>query len=145
MSRDWLLPPSLGKTNARTGTPIKITMGVGTVVALVAALTPVGKLEYMINIGTLTAFFLVSLAVPVLRRRRPDFDRPFKVPGSPVVPWLSAAICAYLMLTLPLETWIRFAIWMVLGFVIYFVYGYKRSRLAGDPHPSGELPSMTST
>jgi APA family basic amino acid/polyamine antiporter len=145
MSRDWLLPPSLGKTNARTGTPIKITLGVGTVVALVAALTPVGKLEYMINIGTLTAFFLVSLAVPVLRKRRPDFDRPFKVPGSPVVPWLSAAICAYLMLTLPVETWIRFAIWMVLGFVIYFVYGYQRSRLSGNVHPSDEVPSVTST
>jgi APA family basic amino acid/polyamine antiporter len=145
MSRDWLLPPSWGRINDRTGTPLKITAAVGTIVALTAALTPVGKLEYMINIGTLTAFFLVSLAVPVLRRRRPDFDRPFKVPGNPVVPWLSAAICAYLMLTLPLETWIRFAIWMVLGFVIYFVYGYKRSRLSGEPHPSGELPSMTST
>jgi APA family basic amino acid/polyamine antiporter len=145
MSRDWLLPPGLGKTNARTGTPIKITLGVGTVVALVAALTPVGKLEYMINIGTLTAFFLVSVAVPVLRKRRPDFDRPFKVPGSPVVPWLSAAICAYLMLTLPVETWIRFAIWMVLCFVIYFAYGYQRSRLSGNAHPSDEVPSMTST
>jgi len=145
MSRDWLLPASLGKTNARTGTPVRITIAVGTIVALVAALTPVGKLEYMINIGTLTAFFLVSLAVPVLRKRRPDFDRPFRVPFSPWLPWLSAAICAYLMLTLPLETWIRFAIWMVLGFVIYFLYGYKRSRLAGEPHPSDAPPSMSST
>ncbi|HNI69998.1 MAG TPA: amino acid permease C-terminal domain-containing protein, partial [Marmoricola sp.] len=86
--------------------------------------------EYMINIGTLTAFLLVSIAVPVLRKRRPDFDRPFKVPFSPVIPILSAVICSYLMLTLPLETWVRFLIWMVLGFVIYFAYGYKRSRLA---------------
>ncbi len=145
MSRDWLLPPSLGKTNPRTGTPVKITVGIGTIVALVAALTPIGKLEYMINIGTLTAFLLVSLAVPVLRKRRPDFERPFKVPFSPVLPWISAAICAYLMLTLPLETWIRFAIWMALGFLIYFVYGYKRSRLSGNPHPSDAPPSMTST
>ena len=145
MSRDWLLPPSLGKTNPRTGTPVKITVGIGTIVALVAALTPIGKLEYMINIGTLTAFLLVSLAVPVLRKRRPDFERPFKVPFSPVLPWISAAICAYLMLTLPLETWIRFAIWMALGFLIYFVYGYKRSRLAGNPHPSDAPPSVTST
>ncbi|KGN40636.1 amino acid permease [Knoellia aerolata] len=134
MSRDWLLPASLGKTNARTGTPVKITVGIGLLVALTAALTPIGKLEYMINIGTLTAFFLVSLAVPVLRRRRPDFDRPFTVPFSPWLPWLSAAICAYLMLTLPLETWIRFAIWMALGFGIYFAYGYKRSRLALGAH-----------
>lgn len=145
MSRDWLLPAWLGKTNPKTGTPVKITIIVGTVVALTAALTPIGKLEYMINIGTLTAFFLVSLAVPVLRKRRPDFNRPFKVPFSPFLPWLSALICAYLMLTLPLETWIRFIIWMALGFLIYFVYGYKRSRLAGrDPQDSG-IPSMTST
>ena len=130
MSRDWLLPAGLGKTNARTGTPIRITVGIGLVVALTAALTPIGKLEYMINIGTLTAFFLVSLAIPVLRRRRPDFHRPFRVPFSPWLPWASAAICAYLMLTLPLETWIRFAIWMALGFGLYFLYGYKRSRLA---------------
>jgi APA family basic amino acid/polyamine antiporter len=145
MSRDWLLPPGLGKTNRRTGTPVKITVGVGVIVALVAGFTPIGKLEYMINIGTLTAFLLVSLAVPVLRKRRPDFQRSFTVPFSPWLPWLSAAICAYLMLTLPLETWIRFAIWMALGFAIYAFYGYRRSRLAGNPHPSGEPPSMTST
>lgn len=130
MSRDKLLPPSLGKVNPKTGTPVRITVILGTVVALVASLTPVGKLEYMVNIGTLSAFFLVSIAVPVLRKRRPDFHRPFKVPFSPVLPWLSAAICAYLMLTLPVETWIRFVIWLALGFVVYFAYGYRRSRLA---------------
>ena len=83
MSRDWLLPPWLGKTNPRTGTPLRICVIVGAVVALVAALTPVGKLEFMINIGTLSAFFLVSVAVPVLRRRRPDLQRPFRVPVQP--------------------------------------------------------------
>jgi len=140
MSRDWLLPSGLGKTNPRTGTPVKITVGVGVIVALVAAFTPVGKLEYMINIGTLTAFFLVSLAVPVLRKRRPDFDRPFKVPFSPWLPWISAAICAYLMLTLPLETWLRFAIWMALGFGIYFAYGHKESRLAKGATPAVSPP-----
>lgn len=144
MSRDWLLPASLGKTNPRTGTPVKITVGIGLLVALVAALTPIGKLEYMINIGTLTAFLLVSLAVPVLRRRRPDFHRPFRVPFSPWLPWLSAAICTYLMLTLPLETWIRFAIWMALGFAIYFFYGYKRSRLAVGAHDAVEAPTTPS-
>ena len=145
MSRDWLLPASLGKTNPRTGTPVKITVGIGLIVALVAALTPIGKLEYMINIGTLTAFLLVSLAVPVLRRRRPDFHRPFTVPFSPWLPWLSAAICFYLMLTLPLETWIRFAIWMALGFGIYFAYGYKRSRLAVGAHDDARAGTPTST
>ena len=146
MSRDWLLPASWGRISPRTGTPLRITIAVGVVVALTAALTPVGKLEFMINIGTLTAFFLVSLAVPVLRKSRPDFERPFRVPFSPVLPWLSAAICAYLMLTLPLETWIRFAVWMVLGFVIYFTYGYRRSRLSGHPNPNPDAqPSLTST
>lgn len=145
MSRDWLLPAGLGKVNPKTGTPLKITIGLGTIIALTAALTPVGKLEYMINIGTLSAFFLVSLAVPVLRKRRPDFKRPFTVPFSPFLPWLSAAICAYLMLTLPVETWIRFLIWLLLGFIIYFAYSYKNSRLAGrSPQDSG-VPSMTST
>jgi APA family basic amino acid/polyamine antiporter len=133
MSRDWLLPAGLGKTNPRTGTPVKITLTLGTLVAITAAFTPVGKLEYMINIGTLTAFLLVSLAVPILRKRRPDFERPFKAPFSPVLPLVSAAICGYLMLTLPLETWVRFLIWMALGFIIYFTYGYKRSRLARVP------------
>ena len=130
MSRDWLLPASLGKVNPKTGTPMRITILIGLTVALVAALTPIGKLEYMINIGTLSAFFLVSLAVPVLRKKRPDFERSFKVPFSPWLPWLSALICLYLMSTLPVETWIRFLIWMALGFVIYFVYGMHKSRLA---------------
>ncbi|REF29897.1 amino acid permease [Calidifontibacter indicus] len=144
MSRDWLLPASLGKVNTKTGTPIKITVGIGTVVALVAALTPVGELEYMINIGTLTAFFLVSVAVPVLRRRNPKMERPFKVPFSPVLPIVSALICLYLMLTLPIETWIRFVIWMALGFIIYFIYGYHRSRLA-QGHRAQEEPVEKST
>jgi len=144
MSRDWLLPASLGKTNPRTGTPLRITMIVGLVVALVAALTPVGKLEFMINIGTLSAFFLVSLAVPVVRSRRPDLQRPFTVPFSPVLPLLSALICGYLMLTLPVETWIRFLIWMAAGFLIYFLYGYRNARLSGNPK-KGELPSLSST
>ncbi len=144
MSRDWLLPPSLGKVHPKTGTPVRITVALGTLVALVAALTPVGKLEYMINIGTLSAFFLVSIAVPVLRKRRPDFNRPFRVPFSPVLPWISAAICGYLMLTLPVETWVRFLIWLALGFVIYFTYGYRRSRLAGSRGPEDDrLPSLT--
>lgn len=143
MSRDWLLPKSLGKTNPKTGTPLRITMGLGLVIALVAALTPIGELEYMINIGTLSAFFLVSIAVPVLRKKRPDMHRPFKVPFSPVLPIISALICGYLMLTLPVETWLRFLIWLVLGFLIYFVYGYHRSRLAkGYTGPATEKANL---
>ncbi|GIL35138.1 MULTISPECIES: amino acid permease [Phycicoccus] len=131
MSRDRLLPPSIGRTNPRTGTPVRLTLAIGTVVALVASLTPIGKLEEMVNIGTLSAFALVSLAVPVLRKRRPDLQRAFKVPGNPVLPVLAALISIYLMLNLSVETWLRFLIWMLLGFGIYFFYGYKRSRLHG--------------
>ena len=79
---------------------IKITIGIGVVVAFVASLTPVGKLEEMVNIGTLTAFFLVSIAIPVLRRSRPDLQRSFRVPLSPFLPWLSALICLFLMVNL---------------------------------------------
>ncbi len=130
MSRDWLLPASLGKTNHRTGTPVRITVLIGTLVALVAAITPIGKLEEMVNIGTLAAFTLVSIAVPVLRKKRPDLQRSFKVPFSPVLPYISAAACIYLALTLPLETWVRFLVWLIVGVLIYFLYGRHHSRLA---------------
>jgi APA family basic amino acid/polyamine antiporter len=96
---------------------------------VVAAYTPIGKLEEMVNIGTLTAFALVSIAVPVLRRTRPDLERPFRVPWSPVLPILSALICVYLMVNLSLETWLRFVVWMVLGFVVYFAYSQRNSRV----------------
>lgn len=129
MSRDNLIPSSLGRTNARTGTPVKLTLIIGTVVALIASLTPIGKLEEMVNIGTLTAFLLVSLAVPILRKRRPDLKRSFRVPGNPIVPWLSALACFYLVLNLSVETWIRFVVWMALGFLIYFAYSRTHSNV----------------
>lgn len=132
MSRDWLLPASYGVTSPRTGTPVKICLSVGAVVALTAALTPIGNLEYMVNIGTLAAFTLVSLAVPVLRKKRPDLKRAFTVPFSPALPWLAAAVAFYLMLTLPVETWIRFILWMVLGMLIYFLYSRHHSRMHVD-------------
>ncbi len=146
MSRDWLLPASFGRVNHRTGTPLRITISIGLLVALVAALTPVGTLEYMVNIGTLAAFTLVSIAVPVLRHKRPDLHRPFKVPGSPWLPGLAAAIAIYLMLTLPTETWIRFVGWMALGIIIYFVYGYRRSRMAVQARDEQDsVDSMSNT
>jgi APA family basic amino acid/polyamine antiporter len=127
MSRDGLLPHAFGRTSHRTGTPLRITVTIVVTVALIAGLTPIGKLEEMVNIGTLTAFALVSIAVPILRHTRPDLDRSFKVPWSPVVPILAALICVYLMLNLSIETWVRFVVWMVLGFVIYFAYGQRHS------------------
>lgn len=129
MSRDGLMPHGFGRVNPRTGTPILITLTIGGVVALVASVTPVGKLEEMVNIGTLSAFALVSLAVPILRKRRPDLERSFKVPLNPVLPILAALVCVYLMLNLSIETWLRFLVWMALGFLIYFTYGYRNSRV----------------
>jgi APA family basic amino acid/polyamine antiporter len=147
MSRDWLLPKRLARVNPKTGTPVAITVGIGTLVALIASLTPIGKLEEMVNIGTLAAFTLVSVAVPILRRRRPDLKRPFKVPFSPVVPILAAVICFYLMLNLSIETWLRFLVWMVVGFLVYFLYASKRSRMAiadreGRVPPVADLPTL---
>jgi APA family basic amino acid/polyamine antiporter len=144
MSRDRLLPPKLGRTNVQTGTPLRITIPLGLFIALVASLTPIGKLEEMVNIGTLAAFTLVSIAVVILRRRRPDLERAFRVPWVPVLPIVSALICFYLMLNLSVETWLRFLVWMAAGFVVYFLYGHRNSRLSGKAK-EGELPSMTST
>ncbi|GAA1258399.1 amino acid permease [Oryzihumus leptocrescens] len=129
MSRDWLLPKRLARVNHKTGTPLTITIAIGTAVALIASITPIGKLEEMVNIGTLAAFTLVSIAIPLLRKRRPDLKRAFKVPGNPVVPIFAALVCFYLMLNLSVETWLRFLIWMVLGFGVYFFYSRRNSRL----------------
>ena len=89
----------------------------------------------MVSIGTLFAFVLVSVGVIVLRRTRPDLARAFRVPGVPWLPVLAVLACLWLMLNLPVITWLRFLVWMVIGVVIYFVYGKKHSmvgRRAGD-------------
>jgi APA family basic amino acid/polyamine antiporter len=83
----------------------------------------------LVSIGTLFAFLLVSAAVPVLRRTRPDLERPFRVPLSPLVPALSVLACLYLMANLSVETWLRFLAWLVLGLLVYAGYGYRHSRL----------------
>ena len=129
MSRDGLLPRWLSVTSEKRRTPARIQIISGTAVALIAGLSDVGVLEEMINIGTLSAFVLVSIAVVVLRKKRPDLPRAFKVPFSPVVPILSAALCLWLMLNLTTLTWVRFAVWLVIGFVVYFAYGRSHSVL----------------
>ncbi|MET0998192.1 MAG: amino acid permease [Marmoricola sp.] len=137
MSRDGLLPRQFAHVNPKTGTPVRITLTIGAAVAVVASMTPIGKLEEMVNIGTLTAFALVSLAVPILRKRRPDLERSFKVPLNPWLPYLAALVCVYLAMNLSIETWLRFLIWMVLGFAIYFIYGYSHSRVGkGEGEPA---------
>ena len=145
MSRDGLLPRQFAHVNPKSGTPVRITLTIGALVAVVASLTPIGKLEEMVNIGTLTAFALVSLAVPILRKRRPDLERSFKVPLNPWLPILAAVVCVYLAMNLSLETWLRFLVWMVLGFVIYFAYGYGHSRVGrGEGIPAEDYSKRES-
>jgi APA family basic amino acid/polyamine antiporter len=98
-------------------------------VLLLAAFVPLSTLANLVSIGTLFAFVLVSAAVPVLRKRRPDMQRPFRVPLSPGVPIVSALACVYLMLNLDLGTWLRFLVWLVAGLVFYAAYGRRHSRV----------------
>lgn len=132
MSRDGLLPRSLSVTDAKRGTPIRIQLIVGVVIAIIAGFTDVQVLGDMINIGTLSAFVLVSIGVPILRKSRPDLERPFTVPLSPWLPWISAIACFWLMLNLSTETWVRFAIWLALGLVIYFAYSRRHSLIGRE-------------
>ncbi|UKA48845.1 amino acid permease [Arthrobacter sp. FW305-123] len=129
MSRDGLLPRSLSKTSEKRSTPARLQIICGAAVALVAGVTKVDLLEEMINIGTLSAFVMVSLGILVLRKKRPDLKPAFRVPFGKVLPWVSAVLCFYLMTNLAVETWIFFAIWLVIGMAIYFAYGQRHSRL----------------
>ena len=108
---------------------MRLTLIYAAVVFVLASFVKLETLASLVSIGTLFAFVLVSLAVPVLRRRRPQLRRPFRVPLSPVLPIVSALACLYLMLNLSIETWIRLGIWLAVGLVIYAVYGYRHSRL----------------
>jgi APA family basic amino acid/polyamine antiporter len=138
MGRDHLLPPVVAKVHPRFRTPYIITIILTAGTMLIAGLTPVGVLEEMVNIGTLSAFVLVSVGVVVLRRTRPDLPRSFRVPWVPVLPILSALICLYLMVNLSVETWLRFLVWLALGLIVYFGYAMRHSRVTGeDKVPSG--------
>ena len=129
MCRDGLLPRAMAKTGPH-GTPVRITILVGVLVAIAASVFPMGKLEEMVNIGTLFAFVLVSAGVIVLRRSRPDLQRGFRVPWVPLLPIAAILACLWLMLNLTGLTWIRFLIWMAIGVVVYFLYGRRHSVLA---------------
>jgi len=138
MSRDHLLPPALAKVHPRYGTPYRITIGTGIFVAFLAAVVPLEELAVLVNIGTLFAFFLVSIGVWWLRRTRPDLERSFRVPFINVLPWVSAVACLWLMANLPAEAWVRFAVWMAIGVGMYFVYSRSHSRMAtGERRPAG--------
>ncbi|MFI0731898.1 amino acid permease [Streptomyces sp. NPDC021225] len=133
MSRDGLLPRVFSKVHPRYATPYRSTILLGVVIAVVAGFTSISQLAALVNIGTLFAFVVVALGVIVLRRTRPDLPRAFRAPWVPVLPIASVAASLWLMLNLPAETWVRFAVWMAIGFVVYFLYGRGHSRLAARP------------
>ncbi|MGW0997422.1 amino acid permease [Streptomyces sp. NPDC002523] len=130
MSRDGLVPKVFSKVHPKTGAPRANTVIVSLFCGVLAAAIPLGQLADATSIGTLFAFGLVNIAVVVLRRTRPDMQRTFRVPLSPVLPALGLAFCVWMMGSLSTVTWIVFGVWMAVGLVFYFVYGYRRSRLA---------------
>jgi APA family basic amino acid/polyamine antiporter len=131
MSRDGLLPKAFSKVHPVHKTPHVSTWVAGLVVGIPAGLLDIGTFADLANIGTLFAFILVSVGVIVLRRKQPGRPRGFRVPGSPWLPMISIAFCLVLMMALPLETWVRFFVWLTIGFAIYFPFGRKHSALAG--------------
>ena len=139
MARDGLVPESWATINARTGTPAKLTLGFGIFAALVAAVLPLGFIVEIVNIGTLFAFVLVNIGVMVLRRTRPDMERPFKVPIPYIWCPIGIVLCLYLITGLPLATYIRFVGWLAVGLVIYLLYGYSHSRLR---HHYADVPDL---
>ena len=130
MSRDRLLPSVFSRVSPRFETPHFSTWIAGFVVAIPAGVWDIGTFADLTNIGTLFAFVVVSAGVILLRRAQPDHKRAFRVPWVPFLPLLSIVCCLLLMLSLPLETWIRFFVWLAVGLVVYFTY--SRKRVAGQ-------------
>jgi APA family basic amino acid/polyamine antiporter len=138
MSRDQLLPAGVSKVHPRFGTPYITTIITGLVVAFVAGLTPINVVGEMTSIGTLFAFVVVCSAVIMLRIRRPEAHRPFKVPFGYLFPVLGVLSCLYLMLSLSAITWVRFLVWLDLGMMIYWFYGRTHSPLADKAEQDGQ-------
>ncbi|HWO88048.1 MAG TPA: amino acid permease [Gemmatimonadales bacterium] len=129
MSRDGLLGHWAGRVHPRFRTPYLSSIYTGVAVAAAAGILPLQLLGQLVNIGTLLAFVLVCAGVWILRHKRPDLDRPFKTPLMPFVPIMGILCCLGLMMTLPADTWLRLLVWLLIGFLIYFGYGRRHSRL----------------
>jgi APA family basic amino acid/polyamine antiporter len=136
MSRDGLLPLWFAKVHSRFRTPHRPTLMAGGLTALVAGFFPIREVAELVNIGTLSAFAIICIAVLVLRRTRPDLPRSFKTPLLPWIPLLGVGFSLWLLSRLPAIAWARFIIWMGIGFGFYFAYGRWHSRLA--PQKSGK-------
>ena len=132
MARDGLLPCTFGTVHPVLRTPVKVTLLVGCATAALASLLPLASVAELVNIGTLAAFIIVSAGVLVLRRSRPDIERPFRTPLVPWVPGLCILICLGLILALPTVTHLRFVVWLVIGLAIYLLYGARNARATGS-------------
>jgi len=137
MARDGLLPKSFAKVHPKYRTPYVTTIATGLVVGLVAMFTTIDEMVDLTNIGTLFAFMLVCAGIIILRKREPERKRPFRTPWVPVIPILGIASCLYLALGLPWITWLRFGLWLIVGMVVYFSYGFKRSKLRNQVSSEG--------
>lgn len=132
MSRDGLVPKVLSKVHSKYKTPYINTLFFGTLSALMGGLIPLDELASLVNIGTLSAFILISVAVIVMRKTQPDLPRAFRCPGVPYIPILAIVSCGVLILNLNGQTFIRFIIWLVIGMAVYFLYSRKNSLLNRD-------------
>ncbi len=135
MARDGLVPKFFGRLSARK-TPVNTTIVFGLGIAALAAFLPLAELAKLVNIGTLFAFVIVNVGVIVLRRTQPDLERGFRVPFVPAFPIIGTLLCIYLMTKLSGETWLRFGIWLAIGFLIYAFYGRTHSRLQRGEEPA---------
>ena len=135
MSRDGLLPEMFSRVHPRFRTPAVATWIAGFLVGIPGGILDIGTLSDLTNIGTLFAFVLVSLGVIILRYKQPDRHRGFRAPGGLTAPILSVIFCALLMAGLPILTWIRFFVWLVIGMVVYWLYSRHRSEFS--PRNSG--------
>ena len=132
MSKDGLLPPVFSKVHKRFKTPYISTIVTGFFAMIIAGVLPIGILGELVSIGTLLAFAIVCISIIILRKKRPELNRPFRTPLVPLIPILGALICFAQMASLPLSTWLRLIIWMALGFIIYFTYGIRKSKLRNE-------------
>jgi APA family basic amino acid/polyamine antiporter len=127
MSRDGLLPKLFSAVHSKYQTPHWSTWIAGLAVGLPAGLLDIGDAADLSNIGTLFAFVLVSIGVIILRKKRPEINRGFRVPFVPLFPLISAGLCLCLMTGLTIITWIRFFVWLAIGLVIYLTYSQRHS------------------
>lgn len=132
ISRDGLLPPALARIHRKHRTPYLSTWLTGAIVAIAAAFTPLNVSSELCSMAALFAFIVVAISVIVFRYLKPDIKRPFRVPFSPLIPALAIFLCGYLTLTLSVTTWVRFLIWLAIGLVIYFSYGYRKSSISSE-------------